>query len=116
MRLREGQLPRVIQMMPANGWRAVWANLDGEPWDDVLVCWVLIDYTDMPEREADFWPVVTHARQAIVGTTADSDGWIDIAEGDNFLGFSPPDESLDVWKVQAQEYADREKKRRETTP
>lgn len=107
--------PRVLQMLPADGWRGVWANEDGTTWDDPLVCWALVDYTEVEAEvgdDADFWPAVSRANQAIVGMVTGADGWIDTPEGDNFLGYSPSSESLDVWADQAKSYSERQARKK----
>jgi hypothetical protein len=37
---------RILQIMPANGWRAIYIGTDGKPFDDLLAAWALIEYDD----------------------------------------------------------------------
>lgn len=114
--IRDEHRPRVLQVLPADGWSAVWADDDGKPWSDRLVCWALVAFVEHKDAPGDFWPAVSGSRQAVVGMTTGLDGWVDNPEGgDNFLGYSALGESLDCWNEQAASYAER-KKQRESTP
>lgn len=107
--------PRVVQLLPADGWRAVLADDEGKPWSDPLVCWALVEFTDKeygPRHDDIYVGAVRGAQQAIVGMQAGEYGVVDTAEtNDNFLGYAPAGEDLAGFEGQARDYAERRKKR-----
>lgn len=117
---RPKQPPRVLQILPADGWRAVHTSDEGDPWDDPLVCWALVEFLDKdygPRVDEIYWPAVRAAHQAIVGMTTGIDGMVDAAESSsNFLGYAAPGEDLSCWEAKAKDYAEIVAKRRQEQP
>lgn len=72
---------RIVQIMPADGWRARFAEkADGREWDDPLVCWALVE-------DEQAW-------QEVVGmVAADPVEFCDTF--DQFLGYMGPGETSD---------------------
>ena len=109
--------PRVLQLLPADGWRAVYAGADGEPFGETLVCWALVEFHDGehgPRHDEVYWPAVLWGRQAIVGMTVSLDGSVDSCEGsNNFLGYVPAGEPLDDWRERAQDHIEATRKKLE---
>lgn len=110
---------RVIQMMPADGWRAVFAD-GSNPIADPLVCWALVEFFDNdhgPRHDDVYMPAVVGSRQAIVGMITGIDGWVDCAEGNgNFLGYAAAGEPLEDWAEKSAEYTEDVKRQREAKP
>lgn len=79
---------KIVQIIPANGWNAVYAirpesNKGNPVWISPLACWALVQ-----ER----------AHRYVTGI----DRTMSFCEaGDNFLGYSPPSENPTEWKDEA---------------
>lgn len=111
---------RVIQLLPAEGWRAVFGLDDGDVVCDPLICWALVEFFDRehgPRKDDIYMPAVMGCRQAIVGMTTSLEGWVDSPEGSsNFLGYAGPGEGLDEWSERAAEVAESKKRQQERKP
>jgi hypothetical protein len=95
------QAARVIQLLPADGWRAVYAGKDGKPWADRLVCWALVATPD-GNNDRDFGEVLPWSEQAVVGLVADSDGDVTPACGTaSFLAYAAADDDFTTFEEQA---------------
>lgn len=121
MRERIQKRARVRQIMPADGWSAVWAGDDGVPWSMPLVCWALVDLSAWDELEdgrPDLWSAVGMSNESIIGMTTGADGYVDTCEeGGNFLGYLADGEDIEaLWGEQSRQYAERQAKKREAKP
>lgn len=79
---------KIIQIIPANGWSAVYAirpdqNRNNPVWVSALACWALV------EEDADQYVV------GLENTLSFCD------RGDNFLGYLPPSGNPAEWKEEA---------------
>lgn len=105
--------PQVIQIMPAVGWHAIWADEDGSVWADPLIGWALVEIdADNITRSSDadvyLMPVVRPGRQAGVGLSIQPSPVTESPEDQHgFLGYAPPDEDYDTeWADRAREHAE----------
>ncbi len=82
---------RIIQIVPANGWQAVYAirpeqNRGNPVWVSALPLWALVEEGD---------------RQFVIGL----DSTLEFCDqGDNFLGYLSPGEALSPWSEKAERY------------
>lgn len=107
---RREQAPKILQILPADGWRVVYASEAGEPFADVLVCWALISVPD--KQGMDCGECFAWGEQQVVGIVTSVDGDMSAApEASNFLGYSPAGESLDGYREPAEELRERLKER-----
>lgn len=102
---RERQLAsKIQQMLPADGWRAVYSGEGGKPWADPLVCWALVCTPDRNDEGHDFGEALPWSQQAIVGFVADSDGDISPAVGSaSFIGYAAASDLLETFEEKAAE-------------
>lgn len=104
--------PKILQIIPATGWEAVYAMHDAVSGVTVasepLVAWALITCPIHPTRKySRTEPVESFAwgRQTIVGMVAgDMFGITPVIETHNFIGYRAPGEDLSNFREQAEEY------------
>ncbi len=93
---------RIQQIIPANGWLAVYATQEGDQW------------------RAETWPFPLwalledeHGEQRIVGFDG-ADYLSNVEDNDNFLGYVDPGKSpeqiTELWQKEAQHYGRQRKK------
>lgn len=99
---RERRLaPKVLQLLPADGWRAVYAGEDGAPVADPLVCWALISTPDRDEGH-EYGEVLPWSQQAVVGLVTGGDGEVDAAVSiANFIAYAGPADDLSIFAERA---------------
>ena len=82
---------KIIQIMPATGWRAVYAGDDGQPFFTDIVCWALVQ--DGEET-------------SVIGMNVSED-YVDFCNyptlKSNFLGYDGPNNLRD-WKQEAADH------------
>ncbi len=91
-------MEKIIQIIPADGWSAVYAEKKEDgiylPFFMPLACWALIEEKDGERR--------------VVGL--DGPDYIDSAEDScNFLGYASPSEGLEGWFEDARKHGQRQK-------
>ena len=93
---------KVLHLLPADGWRAVYSGSDGAPNLDRLVCWALVDSPDQQNEDRDFGEVIPWSQQALVGLVADSDGDVTLAcLSANFICYASPDDPAAAFAEQS---------------
>jgi hypothetical protein len=80
---------KILQIIPAEGWSAIYADGDGEIFVMPLVCWALVESANVDGEE-------------IIGMTAD-DSHITDASDDNLLGYAKVVD-LEKWRRRSELY------------
>ncbi len=95
-----GSLGKILQLLPAPGWRAVWADEEKGKvtlWNEPLVAFALVE---MCNGEQEVAPL--HA--------IDSTAYIERADTDkNFIGLVPPGENVEMHRASAERFVERKR-------
>lgn len=102
--------PKVKQVLPADGWHAVFASSSGLMHTARLVCWALVDTTG---RE-DMVEVYPWSEQSVIGMAViDGYGVQLVCHESGFLGYTESVADLEHFDEAAESYARRMKKQSE---
>lgn len=88
----------ILQIIPGDGWSAVYLQGDGTLYVERLVAWALVE---VPGDEDDAKPFRT-----VVGLAADSGLATDAADYHNFIAYAAPGEDMtsDVWQAKVRDH------------
>lgn len=101
--------PKVRQLLPADGWLAATASMEGEVATTPLIGWALVEHEG---EDADFGEMLPWSGQAVVGVYLDGGRFPDVpTRYEFFLGYArSEDEAVERFAAEAKEYAERMRK------
>ena len=94
--------PKVRQFLPADGWHAVMATMEGQVETTPLIGWALVDQ----EGDCDFGEMIPWSGQAVVGVFLDGGRYPEVVSGlDFFLGYVRSEDQAVRFAEEAMKYA-----------
>jgi len=93
---------KIIQMIPATGYKAIMSGLEAEPFEVPILAWAIVEldgpfFGDEPATEIQGIGISTEYHEG--PELVEKDEW--------FLGYTTIDDSLDNWKKLAAIHCDR---------
>lgn len=106
--MERARAPKVKQLLPADGWLAAMASMEGRVTTTPLIGWALVEQQD---EDADLGEVLPWSGQAVVGVYLDGGRYPEVpTRYDFFLGYARSEDEAQRFAGDAMAYAEKMKK------
>jgi hypothetical protein len=101
--------PDPVPAIGEDGWEWLCASEQGNPHDDPLVCWALVELPDgwREDRDNDCGEVFAYGGRDVVGLVAMDASLTPAPYSDNFIGYAAPSDPIDVFADDARAHRER---------